>query len=656
MKTSLLKVAIGSLLTGGFLPFAFAQEYVQDLGTSTIEAETPMQALMDGLREEDDLKEAKLEREISTTIAETIRSEPDVAIRSMGPAAARPVIKGLSGSHVEVTEDGSISGDMSATSPDHAVASEVLTAQKIRVLRGPRILQHSYSTAGGVVQVERKDIPFDDSLFHGYVTWYAESGQPGIATAVGANAHAMGISVKGELSGRRMGDMETPEGTLANTDIVNNEGSVGAAYSLGRFRFGASYRWFESAYGIPGGFIGGHPDGVDIDLRKRDLTLRGLYLPANRSGDTLDVTARINRYHHKEYEGEAVGAEFAVNQENLRLEKSIANLGPLFGLRFGAELDSRSVKMGGYVFTPPTRSYGASFFAVASAGGWRGLEMTFSGRFGGAFFRPQESVVADKDAIEDRDFALWAFETEFSQRVGVGKFLTLDVFRTTRAPTIEELYNQGPHLAAYTYECGNHKLDAESGYGAELEYRSYGETLSWRAAAHGTWFLNHLAPRASGDTNWSQLLPIYQVRGDEALLFGASASVQTTAELGIRASAVASYVRGIFRNGDWDDMPQIPPFKFHGELGYIWKHLQASIYSDFALAQNFVDRYEEPTPGYITAGAVFEIRWKIALAKYSLIFRADNILDTDIRNHLSRLKSVMPEKGRNFSMLAKAEF
>lgn len=656
MKTSLLKVAIGSLLSGGFLPFAFAQEFIQDLGSSTVEAEIQTQTLMEGLREDDDLKDGKLEREISTTIAETIRNEPDVAIRSMGPAAARPVIKGLSGSHVEVTEDGSISGDMSATSPDHAVASEVLTAQKIRVLRGPHILLHSYSAAGGVVQVERKDIPFSDSLFHGYVTWYAESGQPGYATAVGANAYAMGLSVKGELSGRRMGDMQTPDGKLKNTQIENGSGAVGAAYGIGQFRLGASYRWFDSDYGIPGGFIGGHPNGVDISLWKHDLTLRGLYLPSGAMHDTLDVTLRINRYHHKEFEGETVGAEFAVNQEDLRLEKIMANLGPLFGVRIGAELDSRSVEMGGYVFTPPTRSYGASLFAIASADGWRGLEMTFSGRFGGAFFRPCESVVADKDAIEDRNFALWALEAEFSQRVGVGKFLTLDVFRTTRAPTIEELYNQGPHLAAYTYERGNHKLDAESGYGAEIEYRTYGELLSWRAAAHGTWFLNHLAPRASGDTNWSQLLPIYQVRGDEALLFGASASVQTVAELGLRASAAASYVRGIFRDGDWGDMPQIPPFKFHGELGYIWEHLQASAYCDFALAQNFVDLYEEPTPGYFTTGAVLEIRWELALAKYSLVFRADNIFDADVRNHLSRLKSVMPEKGRNFSAMARVLF
>ena len=664
MKISLIRAAMGSLLLGGFLHSSFAQiieqdsaqDFVQDLGSSVVQTEGPTHAILDGLREDDDLKKDALERKLSTTIAETIKNEPDVAIRSMGPAAARPVIKGLSGSHVEITEDGAFCGDMSATSPDHAVASEVLTAHRLRVLRGPHILAHSFSAAGGVVQVERRDIPFDDTLFHGYVAGYSESAQSGYATAVGANASVAGVSLKGELSGRRMGDMETPDGTLKNTDIENGSGAVGAAYAVGRFRLGVSYRWFDSDYGIPGGFIGGHPNGVDIEMWKRDLTLRGLYLPANSSIDTLSLTFRSNQYHHKEYEGSAVGAEFAVNQRMLLIEKTMANLGPLFGLKLGAELETRWIEMGGYVFTPPTQSYGAATFASVTTSGWRGLEITAAARMGGAFFRPHESVVADKEAIEDRNFALWAFDVEFSQRVGVGKFLTLDVFRTTRAPTIEELYNQGPHLAAYTYERGNHKVDAESGYGSELEYRTYGEYLNVRASAYGTWFLNHLAPRATGDTNWSQLLPIYKVRSDEALLYGASASVETVAEQGFRAATSASYVRGFYRDARWSDMPQIPPFKFHGELAYLWEHVRSATFADIALAQHKVDKYEERTPGYITFGISLEFRWELTLAHYCLVFRGDNLVDADVRNHLSRLKSVMPEKGRNFSALAKIEW
>ena len=656
MNSTLFRAATGSLLLGGFLHFSFAQEFIQDLGNSTVVAEQSSETILNGLREDEVLKDERLDRKVSTTIAETIKNEPDIAIRSMGPAAARPVIKGLSGSHVTLTEDGSFCGDMSATSPDHAVASEVLTAHKLRITRGPQILLQSFAAAGGVIHVKHQDIPFDDSLFHGYIADYAETGQPGFATVINANANVLGVSLKGEVSARNMGDMETAKGTLKNTKIKNRSFAVGAAYSLDRFKFGASFRSFNSDYGIPGGFIGGHPNGVDIDLFKRDLTLQGMYIPATRP-DTLNVIFRYNQYHHKEFETKKyVGAEFAVNQANLRIEKFIANSGPFFGIRLGTELDNRSVKMGGYVFTPPTNSYAASLFSIASLNGWNGLEISLSARLGGAFFRPRESVVADKDAIEDRNFALWAFAAEFSQIVAPGKFLTLDLFRTTRAPTIEELYNQGPHLAAYTYERGYHKLDAESGYGAELEFRDYGEHFNWRASTHITWFLNHLAPRATGDTNWSQLLPIYQVSGDDALLMGASASIETSAEQGFYAQAGASYVCGFYQNENWSDMPQIPPFHFHAEMAYIWQHVRAGINTEFALAQNRLDRYEQRTPGYISFGALLEFHWAFTLAHYSIVLRGDNLFNADVRNHLSRLKSVMPEKGRNISILAKVEF
>jgi len=655
MNNTLIRAVMGSLLCGGFLHFSFAQEFIQDLGNSTVVAEQSSETILNGLREDEVLKDEKLDRKISTTIAETIKNEPDIAIRSMGPAAARPVIKGLSGSHVTLTEDGSFCGDMSATSPDHAVASEVLTAHKLRITRGPQILAQSFATAGGVIQVNHQDIPYDDSLFHGYIANYAETGQPGFATVISANASVLGVSLKGEVSARNMGDMETSKGTLKNTDIENRSIAIGAAYSLDRFKFGASFRSFNSDYSIPGGFIGGHPNGVDIELSKRDFTLQGLYIPAARP-DTLNVIFRYNQYHHKEFETKKyVGAEFAVNQANLRIEKFIANSVPFFGIRLGTELDSRSVEMGGYVFTPPTNSYAASLFSIVSLNGWDGLEITLSARLGGAFFRPRESVVADKDAIKDRNFVLWAFAAEFSQIVAPGKFLTLDVFRTTRAPTIEELYNQGPHLAAYTYERGYHKLDAESGYGAELEFRDYGEHFNWRASTHITWFLNHLAPRATGDTNWSQLLPIYQVSGDDALLMGASASIETSAEQGFYAQAGASYVCGFYQNENWSDMPQIPPFHFHAEMAYIWQHVRAGINTEFALAQNRLDRYEQRTPGYITFGALLEFHWALTHTNYSIILRGDNLFNADVRNHLSRLKSVMPEKGRNISILAKVE-
>ena len=140
MNNTLFRAVMGSLLCGGFLHFSFAQEFIQDLGNSTVIAEQSSETILNGLREDEVLKDEKLDRKISTTIAETIKNEPDIAIRSMGPAAARPVIKGLSGSHVTLTEDGSFCGDMSATSPDDRtqIAHHARTANSRTIFRHRR--------------------------------------------------------------------------------------------------------------------------------------------------------------------------------------------------------------------------------------------------------------------------------------------------------------------------------------------------------------------------------------------------------------------------------------------------------------------------------------------------------------------------------------
>ena len=45
---------------------------------------------------------------------------------------------------------------------------------------------------------------------------------------------------------------------------------------------------------------------------------------------------------------------------------------------------------------------------------------------------------------------------------------------TMRAPRVEELYSDGPHLASYAFEIGNPNLESERIYGIEnsLSYSS----------------------------------------------------------------------------------------------------------------------------------------------------------------------------------------
>ena len=91
------------------------------------------------------LKGKELQRELGLTLASTLKNETGLAIRSMGPAPARPVIRGLGSDRIAITEDGIQTTDLSATSPDHAVSVEPFTIDRIEVIRGPKVLLNNLS-------------------------------------------------------------------------------------------------------------------------------------------------------------------------------------------------------------------------------------------------------------------------------------------------------------------------------------------------------------------------------------------------------------------------------------------------------------------------------------------------------------------------------
>ena len=93
------------------------------------------------------------------TLGETLANELGVSSSYFGPAASRPIIRGLSGSRVTMLSDSASALDVSDVSPDHAVAIEVLLADQIEVIRGPAMLLYGSTAAGGLVNVVDSRIP-----------------------------------------------------------------------------------------------------------------------------------------------------------------------------------------------------------------------------------------------------------------------------------------------------------------------------------------------------------------------------------------------------------------------------------------------------------------------------------------------------------------
>ncbi len=100
-----------------------------------------------------------LAKELRPSIGETLARQPGVTASSFGPTASRPILRGLSGDRIRLLTDGIGSFDVSASSPDHAVSINPLTAERIEVLRGPSALLYGSSAIGGVVNVIDRRIP-----------------------------------------------------------------------------------------------------------------------------------------------------------------------------------------------------------------------------------------------------------------------------------------------------------------------------------------------------------------------------------------------------------------------------------------------------------------------------------------------------------------
>jgi iron complex outermembrane receptor protein len=72
--------------------------------------------------------------------------------------------------------------------------------------------------------------------------------------------------------------------------------------------------------------------------------------------------------------------------------------------------------------------------------------------------------------------------------------------------------------------------------------------------------------------------------------------------------------------------------------------------------QDRLGDFESPTPGYALADGSLGVRIVRDLHIHTITLRADNAFDVTYRNHLSRTKDIMPEAGRNVSLIYRVTF
>ena len=151
------------------------------------------------------------------------------------------------------------------------------------------------------------------------------------------------------------------------------------------------------------------------------------------------------------------------------------------------------------------------------------------------------------------------------------------------------------------------------------------------------------------------LLPIYQFRGNDAVFSGFEASVNVDLGRGLALEGVASSVTGNLKDSD-QPLPLVPPLKGHAALKYEQPSWFIRGEAEMAARQDRTGEFETETDGYAVfnaaAGARLTLGGRLNVVTVSL----DNATDTEYRNHLSRVKEIMPEAGRGLSVTYRVVF
>ena len=645
-------------VSGGKLPILYVEMVAQEILLETIDVvaksvETRFEELHEATGV---LSGDELQKKYSLTLAETMKNEIGVAIRSMGPAPARPVIRGLSGDRVQINIDGIESHDLSATSADHAVTLEPFNAERLEIIRGPRTLLHTASAIGGVINVVKQKIPEDHpQRVFGSVGAYGETANRGYLSAVGITVPVGPLALYAETTYRNTRDVQTPIGRLANTPIDTRTHLLGLSYPTDRGYIGASFDQFDTQYGIPGGFIGGHPNGVDLDIDRRVFDGKAAFHFDREVLSSVEMDFTRTFYHHFEYESSgSIGSEFLFHDYRGDLKLFMNTQGQTRNTVLALGFGHHNLKLGGFVFTPPTREQCASL-GLYHEFIYRDIEFQASARYTYTDFDPRPSTRSLAALGVDRTFHAWS--AAISPLVTITDRLIggFNFSRSQRVPRIEELYNHGPHLAAYTFEVGNIDLEAETSLGFEVFFHYLQPGVDFVLSGYWNEFDTYIAPRNTGEINFAQLLPIYASDGVAARFLGLEMHLGWRLNTRLNLELDGSYVRG--ENKDEQvPLPEMPPLKFVGSTTYQHPYLTVGGTAELVAGQDRVDIFEDPTDGYAVFGVYAQRDINTDHTRHSIILSVDNLLDTEYRNHLSRIRSVMPETGRSIKVHYKMFF
>lgn len=662
-----------------------------------------------GDHEHHQLEERKLQRSDDLalsakgeTLGDFLDKEQFVDSATYGAAVGRPVVRGMDGYRVGITQGNIILNDLSAMSQDHAVGLMPRASQSIELIKGPAsLLYGSYS--GGVIRVLGEEHSRSlKSGFGGDAT--LSSGSAGAGSVAGASLYggAGDWALSGSFYAHDAPDYDAKGSKrVKDSDTQSLQGHLVAGYRANENHLFKVYGdWLSKEYGIPNTT----PERTSIEMEQSRY---GAIWHVARLFDVLEhvqTELHYSDYLHSEWEAKSEDGRFAQEQ---------TGLSTLFGFDIGAWHGDAHIealnsdlrvchehgKCDGFSKAERTDALdGASLLGYIAS---TGLPFSHAHPMPDTSESHLGAAVTLKRYVEVHEFSLalrsayrylesnpeniqetWLVPKQLDAHyydtrrdtalsASLGYFADFDALWSLqsslgyveRLPSAQELYWNGFHHATDSYIFGDADLDKERSINADAELIVHYGPWSTQAGGFYYHFANYLYQKPLVSSEGSamhdpfHLSAVWAMEGVSARIYGGALAQYYAQTLGahrFEASLSLEALRGVTQHSG--NLPRMAPYSATLELRHAVGGFGTTLRYKRVDESRHEAQNESATEGFDWISARIDWTQKRSWGGYSLYVKGENLSDAPAYNHLSFLKESAPLSGRQLTLGATVRF
>ncbi|MEK9770601.1 MAG: TonB-dependent receptor, partial [Betaproteobacteria bacterium] len=436
--------------------------------------------------------EDEIQNDATQNLGEAINNFLGVSMADYGAGVGQPVIRGMTGSRIKVLNNGVMVRDISGLGGDHVNDIDLSDAQQIEIVRGPSSLLYANGSIGGIINVVDYSIPrelLDERTLKLSAEVQSVSDARGLSFAYRNSYNNMNFTYA--LNQIAQEDYSVPDhidedhedeiiNLIHNSDVERTSHKIGFSNIFDEGYFGFSISNLSSLYGIP--YHGEDPNADEAIEHEEErifsttnsdiFNFEGELQLNNPIFNQMNYFFRSTAYtlteqheesmHDDEHDDEDYHAED--HEEGPTLFSNDANeLGLIFNINnflYPQKLvfnlsDEVMLISGDESFLPETKSeeltMGYYISADASA-----LHFDLGARLDQI---TREAFLDSEIKSFENNNASLSFNTSAAISDAIG--VSLGISSLERAPSVIELYMDGPHMAAGRYEVGDPELNPE---------------------------------------------------------------------------------------------------------------------------------------------------------------------------------------------------